>query len=63
MTAGKRVLVYGGSGALGDALVNFLKSKSYWIVSVDLKGLFLLTLIINHKQANKELQIKSEHKC
>ena len=28
-TAVKRVLVYGGSGALGDALVTHLKSKSY----------------------------------
>ncbi len=37
----KRVLVYGGCGALGDALVNFLKSKSYWVVSIDLKGRFI----------------------
>jgi hypothetical protein len=34
----KRVLVYGGSGALGDALVSFLKNKNCWILSVDLKG-------------------------
>jgi hypothetical protein len=27
--AGKRVLVYGGSGALGNALVNFFKLKNY----------------------------------
>lgn len=25
----KRILVYGGSGALGDALVNHFKNKSY----------------------------------
>ena len=36
----KRVLVYGGCGALGDTLVNFLKSKNCWIVSIDLKGEF-----------------------
>lgn len=34
----KRVLVYGGSGALGDALVAHFKNRGgYWIVSVDLK--------------------------
>lgn len=39
--SGKRVLVYGGSGALGNELVNFLKNKNYWVVSVDLKGTLL----------------------
>lgn len=33
----KRVLVYGGSGALGDTLVSYFKNKNYWIVSIDLK--------------------------
>lgn len=33
----KKVLVYGGSGALGAHLVNHFKSKNYWVVSVDLK--------------------------
>jgi len=38
----KRVLVYGGCGALGDALVNFMKSKGYWVVSIDLKRIFII---------------------
>ncbi|CAF0981439.1 unnamed protein product [Brachionus calyciflorus] len=33
----KRVLVYGGSGALGNQLVNHFKNKNYWVVSVDMK--------------------------
>jgi nucleoside-diphosphate-sugar epimerase len=40
----KRVIVYGGQGGLGQALVAHLKQKGYWIVS----GLMnpLLTLIL-----------------
>ncbi|CAK9253476.1 unnamed protein product, partial [Sphagnum jensenii] len=33
----KRVLVYGGSGALGEHLVNHFKAKNYWVVSVDMR--------------------------
>ena len=28
-TAGKRVMVYGGSGALGGTLVDYFKNKQY----------------------------------
>jgi len=35
MAAG-RVLVYGGKGALGSAVVSLFKSKSYWVGSIDL---------------------------
>lgn len=38
VTAGKKVLVYGGSGALGNALVNHFKQKQCWVVSVDLRA-------------------------
>lgn len=31
-----RVLVYGGRGALGSAVVDYFKSKSWWVLSVDL---------------------------
>ncbi|GFO36533.1 dihydropteridine reductase [Plakobranchus ocellatus] len=31
-----RVIVYGGKGALGSAVVNLLKSKNYWVGSIDL---------------------------
>jgi len=31
-----RVLVYGGKGALGSVVVNFLKSKNVWVGSIDL---------------------------
>ncbi|CAL1548562.1 unnamed protein product [Lymnaea stagnalis] len=31
-----RVLVYGGKGALGSSVVNYLKKKSYWVGSIDL---------------------------
>jgi dihydropteridine reductase len=34
----KKVLVYGGSGALGSTLVNHFKNKNYWVVSVDIRG-------------------------
>lgn len=37
MSSIKKILVYGGSGALGNTLVNHFKSKNYWVVSVDLK--------------------------
>ncbi|CAI8029476.1 Dihydropteridine reductase [Geodia barretti] len=35
MAAG-RVLVYGGKGALGSTVVSTFKSKSWWVLSVDL---------------------------
>ncbi|KAK6177940.1 hypothetical protein SNE40_012801 [Patella caerulea] len=31
-----RVLVYGGKGALGSAIVRFFKSKQFWVGSIDL---------------------------
>ncbi|KAH7727080.1 CBN-QDPR-1 protein [Aphelenchoides avenae] len=31
-----RVLVYGGNGALGSAVLNFFKAKNFWVVNVDL---------------------------
>lgn len=34
--AQKRVFVYGGKGALGSTVVNLLKSKNYWVGSIDL---------------------------
>ncbi|RNA21615.1 dihydropteridine reductase [Brachionus plicatilis] len=33
----KKILVYGGNGALGKQLVDHLKTKNYWVVCVDLK--------------------------
>jgi dihydropteridine reductase len=30
-----KVLIYGGRGALGSALVDFFKSKNWWVASVD----------------------------
>jgi len=35
MTSG-RVLIYGGKGALGSIVVNFFKSKNFWVGSIDL---------------------------
>jgi len=37
MSATKKILVYGGTGALGDTLVAFFKAKNNWVVSIDLK--------------------------
>uniref|UniRef100_A0A1I7YWP1 Dihydropteridine reductase n=1 Tax=Steinernema glaseri TaxID=37863 RepID=A0A1I7YWP1_9BILA len=36
MSAG-RVLVYGGNGALGAAVVDFFKANQFWTISVDLR--------------------------
>uniref|UniRef100_A0A914UV06 Dihydropteridine reductase n=1 Tax=Plectus sambesii TaxID=2011161 RepID=A0A914UV06_9BILA len=36
MASTGKVLVYGGRGALGSAIVDFFKSKQWWTVSVDL---------------------------
>jgi len=36
--AQKRVLIYGGTGALGATLVNHFKSKNYWVSSIDLRS-------------------------
>ncbi|XP_041476888.1 dihydropteridine reductase-like [Lytechinus variegatus] len=36
MAANSRVFVYGGKGALGSQLVNFYKSKNWWVLSADL---------------------------
>ncbi|XP_022080565.1 dihydropteridine reductase-like isoform X2 [Acanthaster planci] len=35
-TSGSRVLVYGGKGALGTVIVNYFKSKGWWVCSMDL---------------------------
>ncbi|XP_038071000.1 dihydropteridine reductase-like isoform X2 [Patiria miniata] len=35
-TTANRVLVYGGKGALGTAVVNHFKSKGWWVCSMDL---------------------------
>jgi dihydropteridine reductase len=35
---GKRVLVYGGCGALGEALVSHMKSRGHWVLSVDVRS-------------------------
>jgi dihydropteridine reductase len=35
---GKRVLVYGGCGALGEALVGHMKSRGHWVLSVDVRS-------------------------
>ncbi|CAD5216323.1 unnamed protein product [Bursaphelenchus xylophilus] len=35
MTQG-RILIYGGKGALGSVILDFLKDKGYWTVNVDL---------------------------
>jgi len=32
----QRVLVYGGKGALGNTVVEFLKAKNLWVASIDL---------------------------
>jgi len=34
----RKILVYGGKGALGSALVNYFKAKAFWIASVDFGG-------------------------
>ncbi|XP_070540027.1 dihydropteridine reductase-like [Ptychodera flava] len=36
MASSPRVLVYGGKGALGSTIVNFFKSKNWWVASIDL---------------------------
>lgn len=35
-TQSGKVLVYGGKGALGTSVVNYFKSRNWWVVSVDL---------------------------
>lgn len=37
MSVAKRVMIYGGCGALGSTMVSFFKQKQYWVVSVDMK--------------------------
>ncbi|CAG5122380.1 unnamed protein product [Candidula unifasciata] len=34
--ATSRILVYGGKGALGSVVVNYFKSRSFWVGSIDL---------------------------
>ncbi|XP_057282645.1 dihydropteridine reductase isoform X2 [Pezoporus wallicus] len=36
MAAAGRVLVYGGRGALGSQCVRYLKSRDWWVASIDL---------------------------
>ncbi|XP_019849430.1 PREDICTED: dihydropteridine reductase-like isoform X2 [Amphimedon queenslandica] len=36
MASGSRVLVYGGKGALGSAVVSYFKGKNWWVGSIDL---------------------------
>jgi len=30
-----KILIYGGKGALGSALINYFKAKQFWTISVD----------------------------
>jgi len=34
-SSGKSILIYGGKGALGSALVNFFKGRDFWVGSID----------------------------
>ena len=45
----KRVLVYGGKGALGSCLVTYFKSKNAWVLSIDL---------ITNSEADKSVVLK-----
>lgn len=38
MAEARRVIVYGGKGALGSACVQYFKSKSWWVASVDISA-------------------------
>jgi dihydropteridine reductase len=31
----RKVLIYGGKGALGSVLVDYFKAKAFWVTSVD----------------------------
>jgi len=35
VSSGKSVLIYGGKGALGSALVDFFKAKDFWVGNID----------------------------
>jgi len=48
----KRVIVYGGQGGLGKALVSHFKEKGYWIVSVDLH---------ENEAADRNVTVSLEH--
>ena len=49
----KRVLVYGGRGALGSCLVSYFKSKHCWVASVDL---------LENEEADKNVILKQTEK-
>jgi len=49
-TAKRRVLIYGGKGALGSACVRLFKSKDWWVSSIDLAA---------NEEANVNVLIKS----
>jgi len=50
MASHRRVLIYGGKGALGSACVKFFKSKDWWVSSVDL---------VPNEEANANVLIKN----
>merc|ERR1712080_52328 len=37
MSVAGRVIVYGGRGALGSAIVAHFKAKSWWVANIDMK--------------------------
>jgi hypothetical protein len=47
--SGKKVLIYGGKGALGSVCVNYFKSKNFVSIIAKIKILFLIQL--NAKRA------------
>ncbi|XP_054164366.1 dihydropteridine reductase-like [Oppia nitens] len=49
-TTVRRVLIYGGKGALGSVCVQFFKKQNWWVTSVDL---------VANSEANENIVIKS----
>lgn len=66
MSAGK-VLIYGGKGALGSAVLKHFKTKSFWALSVDLaKNEEADSNIVVDRKANwaeQETQVLNEVGC
>ncbi|RWS11203.1 hypothetical protein B4U79_04371 [Dinothrombium tinctorium] len=50
MSTSKRVLIYGGKGALGSTCVQYFKSKQWWVASVDTSA---------NEEANESVIIKT----
>ncbi|XP_033113416.1 dihydropteridine reductase-like [Anneissia japonica] len=48
--ASQKVLIYGGKGALGSVLVNYFKSKNWWVASLDL---------VQNEEAHANITIKN----